>query len=204
MAKTNFAKDQLKSLIERVERLEEEKAALAADIKAVYGEAKGMGFDTAVMRALVKERKVDKSTRATFEALLEIYRAAVGMLDGTPLGDAARRRLSRQEKRDEDAGNSGADGAADAPSGEAAAAPTEKPAEFPAADLDAARTLGRADAAGGKRVIDNPYTAGDPRRAAWDEGWCAETGSDGMDIPDAWRRDGVKRPKKKDAAPEDA
>jgi len=47
----------------------------------------------------------------------------------------------------------------------------------------------------GKRVIDNPYVAGDPRRALWDEGWCAQTGSDGMEIPAAWRRKEKKKPK---------
>ena len=48
----------------------------------------------------------------------------------------------------------------------------------------------------GKRVIDNPYVAGDPRRAAWDEGWCTEAGSDGMDVPAAWQRTKPKKAKK--------
>ena len=63
MAKANFAKDQLKSLIERVERLEEEKAALGNDLKEVYAEAKGQGFDTKIMRQVVRIRKMESHER---------------------------------------------------------------------------------------------------------------------------------------------
>lgn len=78
MAKTNFAKDQLKSLIERVERLEEEKAALAADIREVYAEAKGHGFDSKIMRKVVRIRKMDATERSTEEEMLDLYLSAVG------------------------------------------------------------------------------------------------------------------------------
>ena len=78
MAKTNFAKDQLKSLIERVERLEEEKAALASDIKEVYAEAKGHGFDTKIMRKVVRIRKMDAAERSTEEEMLDLYLSALG------------------------------------------------------------------------------------------------------------------------------
>jgi uncharacterized protein (UPF0335 family) len=78
MAKTNFAKDQLKSLIERVERLEEEKAALAADIREVYSEAKGHGFDTKIMRKVIRIRKQDAAERSTEEEMLDLYLSAVG------------------------------------------------------------------------------------------------------------------------------
>ena len=63
MAKPNFAKDQLKSIVERVERLEEEKTALSGDIREVYAEAKGSGFDTKVMRQIVRLRKMDSADR---------------------------------------------------------------------------------------------------------------------------------------------
>ncbi len=76
--KTNFAKDQLKSLIERIERLEEEKAALAADIREVYAEAKGHGFDTKIMRKVVKIRKMEPNERSTEEEMLDLYLSAVG------------------------------------------------------------------------------------------------------------------------------
>ena len=78
VAKTNFAKDQLKSLIERVERLEEEKAALASDIKEVYAEAKGHGFDTKIMRKVVRIRKMDAAERSTEEEMLDLYLSALG------------------------------------------------------------------------------------------------------------------------------
>ncbi len=74
-----FAKDQLKSLVERIERLEEEKQALADDIKEVYAEAKGNGFDTRTLRAVVRLRKQDGAERQEQEALLELYMRALGM-----------------------------------------------------------------------------------------------------------------------------
>jgi len=86
---SGVAGDQLRSIIERVERLEEEKAALAADIKEVYAEAKGNGFDTKTIRQLVRIRKQDAAERQEAEALLELYKNALGMLSDTPLGEAA-------------------------------------------------------------------------------------------------------------------
>ena len=78
MAKA-FAKDQLKSVVERIERLEEEKAALAEDIREVYSEAKGNGFDTKIIRQVVKLRKLDRADRQEQEAILDLYLAALGM-----------------------------------------------------------------------------------------------------------------------------
>ena len=79
MAKSGFAKEHLKSFIERVERLEEEKAALTADIREVYSEAKGQGFDTKIMRQVVRLRKLDRADRQEMEAILDLYLAALGM-----------------------------------------------------------------------------------------------------------------------------
>jgi uncharacterized protein (UPF0335 family) len=84
-----FAKDHLKAFVERIERLEEEKKALADDIRDVYSEAKGNGFDVKALRTVIKLRKQDKDERAEQEAVLETYMVALGMLVGTPLGDAA-------------------------------------------------------------------------------------------------------------------
>ena len=78
MAKA-FAKDQLKSVVERIERLEEEKAALTADIREVYSEAKGNGFDTKIIRQVVRLRKLDRADRQEQEAILDLYLAALGM-----------------------------------------------------------------------------------------------------------------------------
>lgn len=79
MAKSGFAKDALKSYIQRVERLEAEKSALSADIKEVYSEAKGVGFDTKIMRMVIRLRKLDKADFQEQEAMLDLYMTAVGL-----------------------------------------------------------------------------------------------------------------------------
>lgn len=73
------APDQLKAFIERIERLEEDKAALAADIREVYAEAKGNGFDVKIMRKVVAIRKKDRTERMEEEAVLDLYLQALGM-----------------------------------------------------------------------------------------------------------------------------
>ena len=75
-----IAGDRLKSFVERIERLEEEKRALANDIKEVYAEAKGNGFDTKIMRQVIRLRRMDKDDLDEQETLLDIYRRALGML----------------------------------------------------------------------------------------------------------------------------
>jgi len=75
-----FAKDQLKAIIERVERLEEEKKAIADDIKDVYAEAKGNGFDVKALRVIVRLRKQDQDERREHETVLETYMHALGMI----------------------------------------------------------------------------------------------------------------------------
>ena len=79
-AHTRFAKDQLKAFVERIERLEEEKKAISDDIRDVYAEAKGNGYDVKAMRAVVRLRKQDKDERAEYEAVLETYMHALGMI----------------------------------------------------------------------------------------------------------------------------
>lgn len=71
--------DQLRSFVERIERLEEEKKALAEDIKEVYAEAKGEGFDTKVMRLVIRLRKQNEADLHEQEELLEVYKRALGM-----------------------------------------------------------------------------------------------------------------------------
>jgi uncharacterized protein (UPF0335 family) len=75
-----FAKDQLKAFIERVERLEEEKKALSDDIRDVYAEAKGNGYDVKALRAVVRLRKMDTDERKEQETILETYMHALGMI----------------------------------------------------------------------------------------------------------------------------
>jgi uncharacterized protein (UPF0335 family) len=79
MAKSGFAAGQLKSLVERIERLEEEKTALSADIREVYAEAKGNGFDTKIIRQVIRMRRLDKADRQEMEAILDLYLSALGM-----------------------------------------------------------------------------------------------------------------------------
>lgn len=73
------AAGQLRSFIERIERLEEEKKTIADDIKEVFAEAKGTGFDTKAMRTLIRLRKKDQAERQEEEAILDLYMAALGM-----------------------------------------------------------------------------------------------------------------------------
>lgn len=75
------ARDQLRSLIERIERLEEEKQTIADDIKNVYGEAKANGFDQKILKKVIAIRKQDRSDRMEEEAILDAYLTALGMLD---------------------------------------------------------------------------------------------------------------------------
>ncbi len=75
---TGQAQGQLKSIIERIERLEEDKSAVTADLKEVYAEAKGNGFDTKTLRKVVRIRKQDRAQRQEEEALLDLYLSAIG------------------------------------------------------------------------------------------------------------------------------
>ncbi len=77
---TKFAKDQLKAIIERIERLEEEKKTISDDIRDVFAEAKGNGFDVKALRTIVRLRKQDANERAEQETILETYMQALGML----------------------------------------------------------------------------------------------------------------------------
>lgn len=84
------AGDRLRSFIERVERLEEERATIATDIREVYAEAKANGFDPKIMRQIVRLRKMESTDRQEHEALLETYKAALGMAESSgvePPGD---------------------------------------------------------------------------------------------------------------------
>nr|WP_321460138.1 DUF2312 domain-containing protein [uncultured Cohaesibacter sp.] len=76
------AADQLRAFVERIERLEEEKKAISDDIKDVYAEAKGNGYDVKVMRQIVRLRKQDSNERQEMEALLDLYLHALGMAAG--------------------------------------------------------------------------------------------------------------------------
>jgi len=89
MTKTTFAHGQLKSIVERIERLEEEKKTISGDIAEVYQEAKANGFDTKILRKVISLRKKEAAEREEEQSMLEVYLDALGMLATTPLGQAA-------------------------------------------------------------------------------------------------------------------
>jgi uncharacterized protein (UPF0335 family) len=88
-----FAPERLRSIVDRIERLEEERRALAADIKDIYTEAKSAGFEPKVLRALIAERRKEPSDVEEARSMLDIYRDALGQLADTPLGQAAMERV---------------------------------------------------------------------------------------------------------------
>lgn len=87
MSDEGIGRDQLRAFVERIERMEEEKAAIAADIKEIYAEAKGNGYDAKILRKIVAIRKQDANERAEQEALLELYMAALGMVAASSQDD---------------------------------------------------------------------------------------------------------------------
>ncbi|MCB1385209.1 MAG: DUF2312 domain-containing protein [Nitratireductor sp.] len=89
MADTQVARDQLRSIVERIERLEEEKKAIADDIRDIYAEAKGNGFDTKVLRQVIGLRKKDQTERQEQDAIRDLYLSALGMLPDFEAEDTA-------------------------------------------------------------------------------------------------------------------
>lgn len=89
MSRSNFASEELKSLIGRIERLNGEMDALKADVSEVYKQAKGTGFDVKIIREVVRLRKMDSAERSERESLIDLYLSALGDLADTPLGQHA-------------------------------------------------------------------------------------------------------------------
>lgn len=79
MAEAAVSDDQLRLFIERIERLEEEKKGIADDVRDVYSEAKGMGYDTKIMRQIVRLRKMSQQDRQEMETILDVYKSALGL-----------------------------------------------------------------------------------------------------------------------------
>lgn len=86
--------DRLRSIVDRIERVELERKNLGVDIKEVYAEAKSAGYDLKALRQLIRERRQDAAEREEIESLVEVYRRALGDYQSTPLGDAAIRRVA--------------------------------------------------------------------------------------------------------------
>jgi uncharacterized protein (UPF0335 family) len=101
---SGVAADRLRSFIERIERLESEKAAIAADVKEVKAEAKSSGFDVKIINLVLKRRKMEREELAEQEQLLEVYESAIGQLKGTPLADAAAPKSTTSQRGGDPAG----------------------------------------------------------------------------------------------------
>lgn len=186
--------------VQELERLEAAKQAASDNLKTAFETAAAHGFDTLTLKVVLKLRKMTPDQRRERRALEAIYMASLGMLEGDALPEAARRRLdeaarARPQKEKDKAATPPADGAAPA---EPQAPPVPEQPPLALKDPDEARQEGVEAAAAGKRVYDNPYPAGDPCRAAWDEGWCASKRSHGMETPTAYQRRTDKPSKEKD------
>lgn len=191
------ARERLVYHVHELERLEEAKAAAAARLHDAFSAAAAVGFDTPTLKAVLKLRKLSPEQRKERRALEAIYLAALGMLEGDPLPDEARRRLDEQDRQPQPERGPGPQsgpkaGPKEAKAPDPAAAPPlpPPPPQMPMnlKDPEEARQEGRDAAAAGKRIYDNPFPAGDPCRAAWDEGWCEQRKSHGMDTPAAYQR----------------
>lgn len=188
--KNHSAGDELRLLIERVQRLQEEIKELQADVKDVFGEAKSRGFDVKTMKNVIKVLKMEPHTRRETFGLMEVYLAALGESDGS-LSDMAREFLEEGRRRSLPPGEEPEE------EEESSAGPKRVPGVDPEAEpgkpapppitLEEAKRMGAEASARGVPVTSNPFPARDPRRAAWDEEWCKAAGTDGMEIPE-WLR----------------
>lgn len=205
MAITGMSRrQQLVQHVQELERLEAAKKAASAALAEAFKTAALQGFDGKTLKVVLALRKMTPEQRQERRALEAIYMAALGMLEGDALPEAARRRLDPDPTPPSP--GEGQESRHDEPSaGEASAAPELPPApQLPLKTPDEARAEGEAAAAAGKRIFDNPYPAGDPCRASWDEGWCARAQSHGMETPSAYQRRSAKPPKEeKDEPPDD-
>ncbi|MEH0194548.1 GapR family DNA-binding domain-containing protein [Caulobacter sp. CCNWLY153] len=173
----------LEAVIADIEDLEAEKAQIDEQIRERKKQAKQDGFSLKMINRVLKRRKMTEEQRSEEDALLQIYEGALGMLGGTPLGEAALRRLSQQraERADDDTPDMFEPEPAGAP---AAGGGAEGHLDD---TVEVARQKGADAAKAGIPVTGNPYPPRTPQRAGWDEAWCQALGSDGMDLPAAWR-----------------
>jgi uncharacterized protein (UPF0335 family) len=185
------ARERLVHLVQNLERLEAAKQAAGEALRDAFSGAKRAGYDPSTLKAVLRLRKLTPEQREERRALEAIYLAALGMLEGDSLPDAARRRLDEQDSAPPKPERSSGPQAKEAKPPKPAEAPAPPPPpqmQMNLKDPKEARQEGRDAAAAGKRIYDNPFPAGDPCRAAWDEGWCAQQKSHGMDTPAAYQR----------------
>jgi uncharacterized protein (UPF0335 family) len=190
------AAQELKNIVERIVALDIEAKQsakeFADDIDDVYKEAESKGYDKKALKIAVRRRHESAEQRAKrleTEAIADMYAAAIGDLAGKPLDDLTRRRIDEQMRKAQPPAEP--DPQNELPP-EATAQP--EPAETP----EQAKEKGKQARNEGQRIVDNPYHSSSPLRAMWDEGWCEEDGSDGMDVPAAWKRSKPPEDEKKD------
>ena len=189
---------ELKNIVERIVALDIEAKQSAKDyaddIDDIYSEAEGKGYDKKALKLAVRRRHESAAQRAKrleTEALADVYAAAIGDLAGKPLDDLTRRRIDEQMRQQREQAQGEPDPQSELP------AEATQPVE-PAETAEQAHDKGRLARKDGARIVDNPYHSSSPLRAAWDEGWCAEDGSDGMEVPAAWKRTKPPEEEKKD------
>lgn len=207
MSRSRNPRELLVRHVQELEQLEEEKLAAADAFRAAMKAAQFDGFDAGTLRVVLRLRKMTPGQRQERRALEALYMAALGMLDGDALPESARRRLDEPEPTPEAQAPPVPKGARPGANGQArtqergAARPPAPQRALQLKDPEEARQEGRQAASAGKRIYDNPYSAGDPCRAAWDEGWCAKNKSHGMETPEAFRRRTPKEPGKDSEQP---
>lgn len=146
------AKAHLNAFVQRIENIEEQKAALGADLKEIYAEAKSTGFCPKTIRKIVSLRKKDSHVRLEEEAILATYLSALGMIADLPLGAAAIKSSSPQRaEKAQEAAKTGA-------------------ASQVSRDLDEARRKGQQAGRSDIAETGNPYLFEDPRYSAWENG----------------------------------
>lgn len=246
-------RNRLQIVVDEIEALEAEKAEIVLQIKEKKAAAAAEGFSKTILNKVLKRRKMTDEQRDEEDALTQIYEGALGMLGGTPLGEAALRRLAQEsEEAKADLGDDSLyekakalvigdrkasvsyvqrrlqigynlaasfiermeregligpagptgkrqflDGGEQDPQtttdGGSDVAPSEEPTNEEDTE-EVARAKGAAAAQSGQKVTSNPYPPRSPQRAWWDESWCQAAGSDGMDLPAAWKP--TPKPKK--------
>jgi uncharacterized protein (UPF0335 family) len=181
-------KDYVDRIVAKEVELKQTTTELKGDIDEIYKDADEKGYDAKALKIAVRRRHESAEARAKrqeTEALADLYSAAIGDLFGKPLDDLTRRRLDEQMRKP-DAAHPPGEGEAQAAQNELPDDATTPPEPFETPDE--AHAKGKQARKDGLRIVDNPYHSSSPLRAAWDEGWCEEDGSDGMGVPAAWKR----------------
>jgi uncharacterized protein (UPF0335 family) len=191
-------KDYVDRIVAKEIELKQTTTELKGDIDEIYKDADEKGYDAKALKIAVRRRHESAEARAKrqeTEALADLYSAAIGDLFGKPLDDLTRRRLDDQMRKPDGQQENAEQQERHPELPDEATTPAE-----PAETAEEARAKGKQARKDGLRIVDNPYHSSSPLRAAWDEGWCEEDGSDGMEVPAAWKR---TKPPEEEKKPDD-